>query len=416
MKTPDGKVFKSKPTLRPLLAAGRAMLAAMRAAARLVWRAVVLTVWAIGKTIATIWRLAGALDAALWQGAKLIALRSGRILALTMRLALEASRDFLRWLPSRSGRAYSAFSAFVLVIALLWIADELSISRRDGAGPGEANRAPVDLEDPILARIEGRYVHLSEIEAAARAAGALREEETLTPQTAFERQLVEAYVEQKLLSRAAMDEGLQRRPDVARQIGAVRDRILAAAFMEERIKTAVTEEAIERLYRRQADVTRLGDEVRARQIVVATQEDAEAVLEALKEGASFEDLARNLSLDRSTAAFGGDLGYFTRDVMTPELASAAFTTPVGELAAPFKTEFGWHVLEVLDRRPTNGVPLAAVKDNIGLFLRRRTITRTLDELKDENEVVYYRPAEGAEHAEAAAAGAAPVRELRPGGY
>ena len=75
--------------------------------------------------------------------------------------------------------------------------------------------------------------------------------------------------------------------------------------------------------------------------------------------------------------------------MTPVLANAAFSTPVGEIAPPFQTEFGWHILEVLDRRSTNGVAFESVKDNIRRFLTLRTIDSTLSELKADNDVVYY---------------------------
>lgn len=415
MKTPDGKQVTSGRAVAALAAALAATGGAAVKLGRFLWRLVVLLARSFGKLVATIWRLTGALDDALWRGTRLSALGLWRILAIIAHLSLRASQDFLGWLPSRSGRAYSAFSAFILIIALLWIADELNINPQDGAGAGEARHAPVNLEDPILARIEGRYVHLSEVVASARASGALHEDEPVTPQTAFERQLVQTYVEQKLLSRAAIDDGLQRDQAVTRQIGALRDRILAAAYMEKRIQAIVTEEAIETLYSHQSDVTRLGDEVHARHIVVSSREDADKVFAALRAGAAFEELARKLSIDRATAPFGGDLGYFARDnSMTPELVGAAFSTPVGDLAPPFDTEFGWHVLEVLDRRPTKGIPLAAVKDNIALFLRRRAIADILAQLQQDNEVVYYDP----QRSDAGDYSSEPLPappDLRPGG-
>ena len=374
MKTPDGQEFRAGVVLDGLRLSGRALALLARA---------------FGKLIATIWRLAGALDAALWRGVKLLARGFWRVASLVTRITAAASRDFIHWLPSRAGRAYSAFSGFALIIMLLWIGDELRVAPAGSTLAGARRRAPVDLEDPILARIEGRYVHLSEIVSAAQASGVLREGETLTPPAAFERELVQAYVEQRLLARAATDDGLQRKQEVSRRLGAARDRVLAAAYMEERLASAVSDDTVERLYSRQADVTRLGDEVRARHIVVADGAEAEAVVAALEAGGSFEDLARELSTDRATAPLGGEIGYFTKEMMTPALAAAAFSTPAGERAAPFETEFGWHILEVLDRRPTTGVPLAAVKDDIRRFLTLRTIASTVAGLKEENDVVFY---------------------------
>lgn len=343
-----------------------------------------------GKLTATVWRLAGALDEALWRGMKLAALRLWGAAGLVAKVAADALMDLIRWLPTRAGRAYSAFAGVILIVAGLWIIDELRVDMTGPAAPGD-ERPPPGGDDPILARIDGRYVRLSEVEAFARASGALREDENLTPAAAHERALARAYVEQRLLALAALEAGLHREPRTARRLVAARERILAADYLQARIEESVSEEAIRRLYNAQADITRLGDEVRARHIVLETGEEAEAVLAALESGADFATLARTRSLDRATAAYGGDIGWFTRDMMAPALAEAAFSTAPGEIAPPFQTEYGWHVLEVLDRRPTQGVPLAAVRDNIRRFLTLRTIEQTLDRLKEAHEVVYYPP-------------------------
>ena len=382
---------RTKPENRASLLA--AALRGILAAARMVFGAVMAVLRAIGKAAITIWRLAAALDSALWRAVKLLAARTLEGLSHAARLAASAFRGLLVWLPTRTGRAYSALSGAFLVIAGLWIVDVLrSAPALDAAGAASA-RAPIDADDPILARIDGRYVHLSEIEATARAGGFLRPDEILTPKTAFERNLVEAYVEQRLLARAATDEGLQRSPIVARRVNAARDRVLAAAYMEERIKSAVTPEAVERLYKGQADITRLGDEVRARHILVATGQEAEEIIALLKAGGDFAELARTRSLDRATAPLGGEVGWFTQSMMTPVFARAAFAAKPGEIAAPFQTEFGWHILEVLDRRPTSAVPFAQVQAPIEDFLRMRTIENSLRELEEKSQVVYFRPEE-----------------------
>jgi peptidyl-prolyl cis-trans isomerase C len=384
MKTPDGKEFSGKEALKPLIAGASMALSLLGVAAIIVLRAV----W---KFIITTWRLAAALDSALWRGAKLLGRKMLQWLTYAAGLAASAFQSVLIWLPTRTGRAYSAISGVMLVVAGLWIIDELRASANFDAASGSSLRPPIDDEDPILARIEGRYVHLSEIEAAARAGGFLRPNETLTPQMAFDRELVESYVEQRLLAGAARNEGLHRMPSVTRRVNAARDRVLASAFMEERIDEAVTPETVERLYNAQSDVTRLGDEVRASHIVVETGEQADEILALIKGGADFAELARERSIDKSTAAYGGDLGWFTRAMMTPALSKAAFSTRTGEVAAPFQTEFGWHILKVAGRRPSGGIPFDQVKDGIEEFLRMRTIETALRDLEDEAQVVYFRP-------------------------
>lgn len=382
MQTPDGKEFKGEEAAKPLNAAFRALAAAAMMLLR-----------ALGKLIITIWRLAAALDSALWRATKLLLRKSLQGLGYAAGLAAAALRSLLIWLPTRTGRAYSAIFGVFFVITSLWLVDQLRATPSIEAGGGGVLRPPIDEDDPILARIEGRYVHLSEIEAAARAGGFLRPGETLNPQSAFERELVEAYVEQRLLARAALDDGVQRAPSVSRRVNAARDRVLASAYMESRILDAVTPETVERLYKRQADVTRLGDEVRARHILVKTGEEAEEIIKLLEGGADFGALARERSIDRATAPLGGEVGWFTRAMMTPAFSRAAFSTKPGELSAPFQTEFGWHILEVTGRRPTKSVPFLEVRGEIEDFLRMRTIENTLKELEEESQVVYFRPEE-----------------------
>lgn len=380
MQTPDGKEFKEDSGSKPLDAALRAMAAAALAILAAIW-----------KFIITTWRLAAALDSALWRATKLVLSKALAGLIYVGRLAGRAFHSLVLWLPTRAGRAYSAACGVFLAVAVLWIGDELRAGKRFDVAGQSVLRPPIDEEDPILARIEGRYVHLSEIEAAARAGGFLRDEEVLTPMTAFSRGLVEAYVEQRLLARAALDGGMQRAPTVLRKVNAARDRVLAASYIDARINEDVTPETVERFYQSQRDITVLGDEVRARHILVQTGADAEAIIAALEAGADFGALAREKSLDRATAPLGGEIGWFTRSMMTPILSNAAFSTKKGEIAPPFQTEFGWHVLQVLDRRSTSSVPFDEVRDNIEAFLRDSTIDRTLKQLSEDSQVVYFRP-------------------------
>ncbi len=383
METPDRLENGDKKQARPVHAAMRAIAGASK-----------MLLSALGKIIITIWRLAGALDSALWRAFKLMVRRGLAAFAYAARLTGAAFHGFVLWLPTRTGRAYSALSGAFLAVAGLWIVDVLRASPSLESIGTATFRPPLDEDDPILARIEGRYVHLSEIEAAAGAGGFLAPGEKLTPQTAFERNFVESYVEQRLLARAALDDGLQRNPGVARKVNAARDRVLASAYMDAQLRAQVTPHAVERLYTRQADVTRLGDEVRARHIVVETGAEAEEIIERLGAGADFAELARERSIDRATAPLGGEVGWFTQAMMTPVFSRAAFSAKPGDIAPVFQTEFGWHIVEVLDRRASRPVPLSQVRDAIEEFLRVRTIESSLRDLEEKKQVVYFRPEPG----------------------
>lgn len=409
MKAPDFKKLRESLAGSPLSAAGEALVVAGRFSVKVLkwlWRAV-------AKTVATIWRLTGALDSALWRGVMLGLRTLVRWLGVVGSVFGRAASDFLGWLPSRTGRAYSAFSGVILIIALLWIVDELRGGAALATTAPDGSLAPIDYDDPILARVDGRYIHLSEVTSAAAASGALQAGEKLTPGQAFKRDLVSAYVEQRLLSRAATEEGLTRDPGVARKLSAARDRILAAEFMERKLKTAVTDDLVKKLYDRNKDVTQLGEAVKVRHIVVATEEEAALIVSEIELGGDFAELARTKSLDRTTGPQGGETGYLTRDQLTPAFAEAAFGTPKGEMAPIFFTEAGWNVLQVIDRRRTGGVPFKEVADGIRRFLTLKTIEKTVVDLQEQSDVVYF-PVEDASDVNVPAP---PLRvdETAPGG-
>src|SRR3972149_11399986 len=96
-------------------------------------------------------------------------------------------------------------------------------------------------------------------------------------------------------------------------------------------------------------------EVRARHILVPTEAEAKAVLDEIKKGTDFAELAKQKSKDPGAAAEGGDLGYFAKEQMVPEFAEAAFKMNKGQISEPVKTQFGWHVIKVEDKR-TKTVP------------------------------------------------------------
>ncbi|MEM1397848.1 MAG: peptidylprolyl isomerase, partial [Pseudomonadota bacterium] len=271
----------------------------------------------------------------------------------------------------------------------LWIFDELRGATGQVVDRELILLPPEAANDPIVAKVAGRFVRLSEIRSAFEASGFVDEESALSVEAAFERGFVDAFIEQRLLARAAREEGLQREADVAQRLSAAREQILASAFVERRADEAAGPDRVRRLYDKQADLVRLGDEIRVRHILVPTYNEAKNIIQQLEAGADFTDLARTQSTDRATGPKGGEIGYFTRGMMAPSLADAAFSTPVGQVANPFFSEFGWHILEVLDRRPSSTVRFSDVKDDIAEYLSGRAIDRTLEELKQEADVVYF---------------------------
>jgi peptidyl-prolyl cis-trans isomerase C len=127
-------------------------------------------------------------------------------------------------------------------------------------------------------------------------------------------------------------------------------------------------------------------EVRARHILVETEDEAKAVLAELKGGADFAELAKTKSKDKTAAAEGGDLGYFTKDQMVPEFSKVAFALEPGKLSEPVKSQFGWHIIKVEDKRARPVPAFEKVKDQIQEFLVRKAQTEMVAKLRTEGKV------------------------------
>ena len=127
-------------------------------------------------------------------------------------------------------------------------------------------------------------------------------------------------------------------------------------------------------------------EVRARHILVETEDQAKAILADLKKGGDFAAIAKEKSKDTGAAAQGGDLGYFTKDQMVPEFAEVAFKLDKGKLSDPVKSQFGWHIILVEDKRQKPVPEFDKVKDQIESYVQRKAQADLVTKLRAEAKI------------------------------
>ena len=241
--------------------------------------------------------------------------------------------------------------------------------------------------DPVVAKLGDRDIRLSELGALQ---DRLPEQYRRMPLEQLFEGLRRQLVDTVLIARAAEAEGLDREPEVARQIEASRQSTLRAVYVARIIEGAVSEEALRTANDGLKERSTGQSEIRASHILVATEREALAVIAELgRPGADFAALARSRSTGPSSAR-GGDLGFFGRGDMVKPFADAAFALQPGEVSQkPVQTQFGWHVIRVDERRP---VPVPSFEDAVPQLreeVAERAIAALIETLRTATPVQHF---------------------------
>lgn len=239
-------------------------------------------------------------------------------------------------------------------------------------------------DDPVAATVEGRDIRRSRVIESAQdlPPAYLEQMETIYP---F---LRDRMIDFELVAIQGREEGLADDPDVIAMMEAFEEEAIRHVYLARLIAEEVTDEALQERYQEFVAATPTVDEVRARHILVETEEEAEAVIDELDGGADFATLAKERSIDLASGTeHGGDLGYFVHDEMVPDFADAAFALQPGQHSAePVQTEYGWHILMVEDRRIQQPPAFDDVRDELQGQLAEEIIGARLDELRDDADI------------------------------
>jgi peptidyl-prolyl cis-trans isomerase C len=250
---------------------------------------------------------------------------------------------------------------------------------------GTAERPP-ERGDRAAARVDGQTVWASDVKREAVAQGLIGEGEPLDVSSDLFRRVLDEVVDQRLLAAEAMKRKLDKDPVGQRRLAAARDRVLGDMLVEGVISDAVNDNAVRGLYQEQLKLAKRSEEIHARQIVMGNSADAEAVKKLLASGASFEALAMERSTDAATRFNGGDLGYFTIDVMPEAYDAALKTAKPGQIVGPFPVEGGFALVKIEDRRIEQPITLEAARPQIVRFLTYDQIRDLLEKLRSRSKV------------------------------
>jgi peptidyl-prolyl cis-trans isomerase C len=210
-----------------------------------------------------------------------------------------------------------------------------------------------------------------------------------------------------LVSKLAQDQKLDATPEFAKRVQFNRNKLLMSALLDKTGKEALTDEAMHKVYDDAVKQIPAEEEVRARHILIrvpagddkaskAAEDKIKAVIVRLNKGEDFAKVAGELTEDPSGKANGGDLGFFTKEQMVPEFADVAFGLDKGKISAPVKTQFGWHVIKVEDKRQKPPPSFDEVKPQIEAFVSRKAQAELVTKLRESAKVEKFYKVEGAD--------------------
>lgn len=245
---------------------------------------------------------------------------------------------------------------------------------------------------PYIANINGKEVTSNSVNKYLKSSFNTPDNFDLNalPKAQLETILLQFAVEKELL-KVAKKSKIAKDPNIANKIAEAKNKILKEAFLEKIATEATTRSALESEYEtfsvKVAKQLESKTEYAAKHILTKTKNEANVIYNKItKNQDSFESLAKENSIDTATAKNGGDLGYFLEGNMVPEFENKIKAIELNKLSKPFKSQFGWHIIILTDKRPAKVPALNDIYDQLKKELSYKAINNYLTKLKENIKV------------------------------
>lgn len=217
------------------------------------------------------------------------------------------------------------------------------------------------MENKILAVVDSREITQQDLAGLMQQLGQ-QAMQYATPEG--EKQLLGELVNQELFYSDALKSGYDKEEDFVKEVEFAKNQLLKQYALRKLLQDIVaTEDELKAHYEANKETYKSGESVQASHILVQTEEEAAKIKAEIEGGLSFEDAAAANSSCPSKER-GGDLGFFSAGQMVPEFETVAFAAKVGEVSAPVKTQFGFHLIKVTEIKPAGVMTFEEVKANL----------------------------------------------------
>ena len=237
-------------------------------------------------------------------------------------------------------------------------------------------------DNPVLAKVNGSEIRASDVALAEEELGQSLAQ--MDPATKKDN-VLSFLIDMKIVAKAAEDKKVENNEDFKKRLTFTRNRLLMDSLLASEGKAATTDEAMKKVYEDASKQITGEQEVHARHILVETEDEAKAVKAELDKGADFAELAKKKSKDPG-AADGGDLGFFTKEQMVPEFSTVAFALEPGKISDPVKSQFGWHIIKVEEKRARKAPDFEQVKAQIETYVTRKAQADYVAKLRETAKV------------------------------
>lgn len=237
-------------------------------------------------------------------------------------------------------------------------------------------------DDPVLAKVNGAEIKKSDVTMAEEELGPSLAQ--MDPATKDEN-VLSFLIDMKIVAKAAEDKKVADGEEFKKRMAFARNRLLMDSLLAQEGKAATNDDAMKKVYEEASKQITGEQEVRARHILVETEDEAKAVKAELDKGADFAELAKKKSKDPGSAD-GGDLGFFTKEQMVPEFSAVAFALEPGKISDPVKSQFGWHIIKVEEKRNRKAPEFDQVKPQIEQYVTRKAQADYVAKLRAEAKV------------------------------
>ncbi|MFN3396237.1 MAG: peptidylprolyl isomerase [Thermodesulfovibrionales bacterium] len=175
---------------------------------------------------------------------------------------------------------------------------------------------------------------------------------------------IDELVKKEMLYQEAKSRGLENDAEYKQKLEDFKKLTMISLLLQKEIedKVKVGDNDAKAYYDSHKEEFMTNNQIRASHILVKTEEEAKSIFNDVKKGADFAKLAQSKSIDSGSAKNGGDLGYFSRGQMVPEFESVAFKLKVGEISKPVRTQYGYHIIKVTEKKEGKPIEFDKIKD------------------------------------------------------